>query len=218
MNCRKRWICCLAAVLMIGMMLSGCTDGKKAVGPKPQKGRAGSEAYEEIFAPLLENISWGMQVHELPSDYPVVNDEAIRGDGILTIPLYIYVKVYDRDMTVWLKFDEGDNAGLYEMTLRFDPEFYVEIRDRMIRDFGAYQTDEGDPEKSVFFQSRPISDYYTKEEIRQIYLKIMDEEELSEEELDFAMGNSEFVFSVRSGGTISMSARNHMAIKKSWEE
>ena len=46
----------------------------------------------------------------------------------------------------------------------------------------------------------------------------MDEEELSEEELDFAMGNSEFVFSVRSGGTISMSARNHMAIKKSWEE
>ena len=118
MNCRKRWICCLAAVLMIGMMLSGCTDGKKAVGPKLQKGRAGSEAYEEIFAPLLENISWGMQVHELPSDYPVVNDEAIRGDGILTIPLYIYVKVYDRDMTVWLKFDEGDNAGLYEMTLR----------------------------------------------------------------------------------------------------
>ena len=88
----------------------------------------------------------------------------------------------------------------------------------MIQDFGVYQTEGSDPEKSVFFQSRPISDYYTKEEMREIYLKIMEEEALSEEELDFAMGNAEFVFSVRSGGTISMSARNHMAIKKSWEE
>ena len=123
MNCRKRWICCLAAVLMAGMMLSGCTAKKEESSPKPQKGRAGSEAYEEIFKPLLEGISWGMQVQDLPSDYPVAGDEAIRGDGILTIPLYVYVKVYDRNMTVWLKFDEGDNAGLYEMTLRFDPEF-----------------------------------------------------------------------------------------------
>ena len=43
------------------------------------------------------------------------------------------------------------------------------------------------------------------------------EEALTEEILDQLMGSSEFEFNVRFGGTISMSARNYVAMKTSRE-
>ncbi|MBR6321711.1 MAG: hypothetical protein IKR59_02470 [Lachnospiraceae bacterium] len=211
----KKFIRIAAVILAAALMLAGCSSGSKS--PKPEKGRAGSDAYAEIFAPLLEGFFWGMLVQDIPSDLGIASDEAIRGDGMLTIPLSMVVKVYEQDMTVWMKYDEENGAGLYEMTLRFDPALYPEIRDRMIKDFGPYQV-EGDPEKSVFFQSRQLADYYTEEEVREIYLNIMEEEALTEDLMKQLMESCEFTFSVRSGGTIGMSARNYLAMKQSVQE
>ena len=232
MKNRKWTVRMAAALLASALLLSGCGAKKtqessasetagasetRAESPAPEKGTAGSEAYAELFAPLVEKLEWGMTDKEIPKELGLKTDEAIRGDGMLTVPLGLILKVYDRDMTVWMKFDEANKGGLYEITLHFDPELYPEIRDRMIADYGAYQT-ESDPEKSVFFRSRPLSDYYTRDEIRETYLKITPEEALTEELLDQLMESCEFEFGVRFGGTISMSARNYVAMKVSREK
>ena len=181
--------------------------------PMPEKGAAGSDAYAKIFAPLLEGLSWGMPTMEVADKIALSFDEAIQADGSVTIPSSMVQKVYGHDMTVWFKIEEDNNAGLFEVSLKFDPEAYTEIRDQMIRDFGIYRMD-GDPEMSVFFQSRPLGDYYTKEELREIYLNVLSEEELTDERMDQLMDSSEFVFGVRSGGTLSLSARTYVTMKR----
>lgn len=215
MTDRKKIISMLALLLAAVLLLAGCSASDKS--PKPEKGSAGTKMYAEVFEPLLEGFFWGMQIQDIPNEYALATDEAIRGDGILTVPIAIYVKVFDTKMTVWLKFDEGSNGGLYEMTLRFEPELYPDVRDCMIEKFGPYQI-EGDPEKSVFFQSRKLSDYYTEKEIRENYMKIVQEKELTDENVKELLESSEFVYSVRSGGTIGMSARTHLAMKNSMTE
>lgn len=210
-NIRKRtlWIIMTMALLVL---LSACSPKEKTA-PKPEaRGAEGSEELAERFSPLIEEFEWGSSMAECGESYGFSDSEQFQAEGYLTIPLAMTVDIYDHDMTAWLKFEQENNFGLYELTLKFDPEEYTAIRDCMIRDFGDYQL-EGNPEQSVFFESGKISGYYTEEELRSLYGKMYSEEELTAELMKELLDSSEISFAVRSSGQITMSARNYMTMK-----
>ena len=203
----------MSVIVLSAVLLAGCGSSKKAGGldPKLKAGEA-SEYLATVFTPMIEHLFWGASLEDCAEHYGVADAEKFQGDGFLTIPLYTYVYLDDHRTSVWVKLEEENNQGLYDVTMKFEPEEYEAIRDKLRKELGAFEL-EGATEQSVLFESGKISEYYTEEELRALLRKLYTEEEITDEMLGALMDSSEFSCSVRASGQLNISARNYLILK-----